>query len=166
MALGARYLSVLERVQRPSKETLYFRTGTNRPRLQRGDVCASSKMSSSKPGFTSQHKLNLGMQKRNRQTRLRVASDEAYESTAIRLEPIENVEEERRFVAGVVKFWLNEEWAVLDCHEAIGEAAAEVYVQQRLDGEDDLGSIVLNLGGELLGTDFSESFIGPFEVGD
>lgn len=104
------------------------------------------------------------MPKINRQTRLRVASDEAYESTAIRLEPIGDVEEERRFVAGVVKFWLNEEWAVLDCHEAIGEAAAEIYVQQRMNGEDDLGSIVLTLGGELLSTDFSESFIGPFEV--
>ena len=70
----------------------------------------------------------------------------------------------RAGLAGVVRFWLDEEWAPLSVHETVGAAAGDAYVQARKDGAQDMGDLVLTLGSTLMGTDFFEAFVGPYDV--
>ncbi len=71
------------------------------------------------------------------------------------------------FHAGVstqIRTWLDEEWTPLAVHAEVGEAAAKALIRMRLDGEVEMGSIVLGLGSELLSFNFRETFTGAFEV--
>ena len=60
--------------------------------------------------------------------------------------------------------WLDEEYLPEPANEAIAKRAAQVYFRQRLEGENDLGSLVIALVSEMRGFDFSKSFYGEFAV--
>lgn len=41
---------------------------------------------------------------------------------------------------------------------------SQIYVRQRMEGEDDLLSVLLAMGSELEGMDFTQAFVGPWNV--
>ena len=46
----------------------------------------------------------------------------------------------------------------------IAERAAQVFMRQRMEGENDLGELVIAIVTEMKGFDFSKSFFGEFAV--
>jgi hypothetical protein len=68
----------------------------------------------------------------------------------------------------VIAFWLDEEWAPLEVHGRLGEAAGEAYVTCRLDetqAVEDYGDLVLQLASTLdTFPDYKDTFVNNFDV--
>lgn len=60
---------------------------------------------------------------------------------------------------------LNEEWAPLEVHTDLGEAAGRAYTKLRAQGQHEAGDLVLGIASELLSFNFRETFVNAFEVG-
>lgn len=73
-------------------------------------------------------------------------------------------ESEVKFLAGMLKLWLDDEWSLQEPHAALGLAAAEKCTAMRLEGCEDMGSLVMGVAAELLDFDFSDTFVNAFEV--
>lgn len=82
----------------------------------------------------------------------------------LRLPTVVDPTVEREWLAKMLQFHLDEEWMPLEIHRDIGVAASNVYMEQRSDGVDDLGSIVLAIGTQLTSFDFADSFVDSFQV--
>ncbi len=46
----------------------------------------------------------------------------------------------------------------------IAQRAAQIYVRQRMEGENDVGSLVIAIVTEMESFDFSKSFFGEFAI--
>lgn len=73
-------------------------------------------------------------------------------------------EEEVKYLAGMLKLWLDDEWSIQEPHAALGLQAAEKCVAMRLDGCEEMGSLVMGIAQDLLSFDFSDTFVNSFEV--
>ena len=81
------------------------------------------------------------------------------------LNSMDEIYEESRWISGMIREWLDEEWTPLDIHNDLGEAAAKIYVDLRQEGvENEVGDIILGLGSGLMSFNFREAFVGPFDV--
>lgn len=60
--------------------------------------------------------------------------------------------------------WLDSEFLPEAVNGDIAARAAQVFVRQRMEGENDLGSLVLAILTEMQGFDFSRSFYGEFAI--
>lgn len=64
--------------------------------------------------------------------------------------------------------WLDEEWAPLDAHPRLAEAAAAAYVRSRDRGQHEMGDVLLSMCSDLMeplhSSDFFDSFTNAFEV--
>ncbi|BAM50797.1 hypothetical protein BEST7613_1866 [Synechocystis sp. PCC 6803] len=60
--------------------------------------------------------------------------------------------------------WLNQEFIPEGINATIAERAAQIFVRQRLEGENDLGSLVIAIVTEMQAFDFRESFFSEFAV--
>ncbi len=60
--------------------------------------------------------------------------------------------------------WLDTEFLPEPVNTVIAGRAAQVFLRQRLEGETDLGSLVIALVTEMRGFDFSQSFYSEFAV--
>lgn len=60
--------------------------------------------------------------------------------------------------------WLNQEYIPEAVNQQIADRAAQIFVRQRMEGENDLGSLVLAIVTEMESFDFSNSFFGHFTV--
>lgn len=60
--------------------------------------------------------------------------------------------------------WLNTEFIPETINETIAARATQIYVRQRLEGENDLGSLVIALVTEMQAFDFRESFYSEFAI--
>jgi len=60
--------------------------------------------------------------------------------------------------------WLDREFLPEPINQAIAERAAQIFVRQRLEGENDLGSLVMAIVTEMQGFDFSKSFYSEFAI--
>eukprot|EP00879_Flechtneria_rotunda_P005190 GHRR01005472.1.p3 GENE.GHRR01005472.1~~GHRR01005472.1.p3 ORF type:complete len:128 (+),score=21.89 GHRR01005472.1:1543-1926(+) len=67
-------------------------------------------------------------------------------------------------IANMIRTWLDEEWAPLEAHQQLGQAAANAYRKCRKEGQEDMGSLVLGLASELLTFNYRETFTDAFEV--
>jgi hypothetical protein len=83
---------------------------------------------------------------------------------AITLPPAQNPQQEGEWLKATLHKWLNEEFIPEIVNEAIAQRAAQVFVRQRMEGENDLGSLVIAIVTELQGFDFSKSFYSEFAV--
>lgn len=83
---------------------------------------------------------------------------------AITLPPSQDLESEKIWLQAALHEWLNGQFIPEAVNQEIAARAAQVYVRQRLEGEDDLGGIVLAIVLEMKSFDFSESFFGEFPV--
>ena len=83
---------------------------------------------------------------------------------AIVLPPIENPDKEKEWLKQALHRWLDQEFIPEIVNETIAQRAAQIFVRQRLEGENDLGSLVIAIVAEMQGFDFSRSFYSEFAV--
>lgn len=83
---------------------------------------------------------------------------------AITLPPPENAQQEGEWLRASLLHWLNEEFIPEAVNQEIAARASQIYVRHRMEGENDLGSLVIALVTEMQAFDFSKSFFGEFAV--
>jgi hypothetical protein len=76
----------------------------------------------------------------------------------------DDAQQEGEWLRSVLLRWLNAEYLPEPANEAIAERVAQVFTRQRMEGEEDLGSLVMAILTELQAFDFSQSFYGEFTV--
>jgi AcrR family transcriptional regulator len=76
----------------------------------------------------------------------------------------DNAQQEGEWLRSVLLRWLDAEYLPEPINAAIAERVAQVFTRQRMEGEDDLGSLVMAILTELQAFDFSQSFYGEFAV--
>ncbi|HIK44782.1 MAG TPA: hypothetical protein IGR64_07805 [Leptolyngbyaceae cyanobacterium M65_K2018_010] len=82
----------------------------------------------------------------------------------ITLPPLENADQEGEWLRSTLLRWLNAEYLPEPANQAIADRVAQVFIRQRMEGENDLGSLVMAILTELQAFDFSDSFYGEFTV--
>ncbi|EAM48902.1 hypothetical protein WH8501_28240 [Crocosphaera watsonii WH 8501] len=83
---------------------------------------------------------------------------------AITLPPIRDPQQEGEWLQVALQNWLNREFIPEQVNEIISQRAARIFVRQRLEGENDLGSLVIAIVTEMQAFDFTESFFSEFAV--
>ncbi|MFB2917778.1 MULTISPECIES: hypothetical protein [Aerosakkonema] len=82
----------------------------------------------------------------------------------ITLPPSQNPQQEGEWLQKSLHKWLNEEFIPEAVNQEIARRAAQIYVRQRLEGENDLGSLVIAILTEMQAFDFSKSFYSEFAI--
>ncbi|TVQ58966.1 MAG: hypothetical protein EA366_05595 [Spirulina sp. DLM2.Bin59] len=82
----------------------------------------------------------------------------------ITLPPVDGAEQEKSWLKTTLHQWLDREFLPEAINETIAERAAQIYMRQRLEGENDLGSLVIAIVTEMQAFDFSESFYSEFAI--
>lgn len=83
---------------------------------------------------------------------------------SIQLPPPDNAQQEGIWLQRSLHRWLDEEFLPEAVNQDIAERASQVFVRQRLEGENDVGSLVLAILTEMQGFDFSKSFYSEFAI--
>ena len=83
---------------------------------------------------------------------------------AITLPDVQNPQQEKEWLKTNLHQWLDEEFLPEPVNVAIAERAAQIYLRQRMEGENDLGSLVVAIVTEMQAFDFSKSFYGEFAI--
>jgi len=83
---------------------------------------------------------------------------------AITLPTAENAQEEGQWLKASLHKWLDREFIPEKVNEDIANKAAQIFVRQRMEGENDLGSLVIAIVTEMQAFDFSQSFYGEFAI--
>ncbi|NMG59314.1 hypothetical protein E1H12_12510 [Geitlerinema sp. P-1104] len=82
----------------------------------------------------------------------------------VTLPPVDDPAQEGTWLKDSLHRWLDEEFIPEAINGEIAERATRVYVRQRLEGENDVGSLVLAIVTEMQSFDFSQSFYGEFAI--
>jgi hypothetical protein len=82
----------------------------------------------------------------------------------ITLPPLKTPEIEAKWLKQALHQWLDQEFIPEEINETIAERAAKIFVRQRLEGENDLGSLVIAIVTEMQAFDFTESFYSEFAI--
>lgn len=82
----------------------------------------------------------------------------------ITLPPVQNAQQEEEWLFTALQHWLNQEFVPEAVNEQIARRASQVFMRQRLEGENDLGALVIAILTEMQGFDFSQSFFSEFAV--
>ncbi|MGB3511610.1 MAG: hypothetical protein WBA93_20705 [Microcoleaceae cyanobacterium] len=82
----------------------------------------------------------------------------------ITLPPAQNPRQEGEWLEASLHKWLNQEFIPETVNEDIAKRAAQIFVRQRMEGENDLGSLVIAIVTEMQAFDFSQSFYGEFAI--
>lgn len=83
---------------------------------------------------------------------------------SITLPPATNPQQEGEWLRSTLHTWLDQEFIPEPINETIAERASQIYVRQRMEGENDVGSLVIALVTEMKAFDFSKSFYGEFAI--
>lgn len=83
---------------------------------------------------------------------------------AVTLPPSQNPLQEGEWLQNVLLRWLDEEFLPEQVNQQIAQRAAQIFVRQRMEGENDLGSLVIAIVTEMQAFDFSKSFYGEFAI--
>ncbi|MBG0742587.1 MAG: hypothetical protein IV298_03715 [Cylindrospermopsis raciborskii KL1] len=82
----------------------------------------------------------------------------------ITLPPTENPQIEGEWLQKRLLQWLDTEFLPEVVNQKIAQRAAQIFVRQRMEGENDLGSLVIAIVTEMQSFDFSKSFYGEFAI--
>ncbi|WGV26580.1 hypothetical protein [Halotia branconii] len=82
----------------------------------------------------------------------------------ITLPPSENPHLEGEWLQQSLLRWLDTEFIPEAINHTISQRAAQIFVRQRMEGENDLGSLVIAIVTEMEAFDFSKSFYGEFAI--
>jgi hypothetical protein len=83
---------------------------------------------------------------------------------AITLPPAQDPIQEGEWLKNALHQWLDQEFIPEAINQTIAERAAQVFVRQRMEGENDLGSLVIAMVTEMQAFDFSKSFFSEFAI--
>lgn len=83
---------------------------------------------------------------------------------SITLPPAKAPVQEGEWLQGALQQWLDAEFLPEPANVQIAQRAAQIFVRQRMEGENDLGSLVIALVTEMQAFDFSKSFYGEFAI--
>ncbi|MBW4623632.1 MAG: hypothetical protein KME17_30265 [Cyanosarcina radialis HA8281-LM2] len=82
----------------------------------------------------------------------------------ITLPPAQNPEQEGEWLQMALHHWLDEQFIPEQINHQIAKRASQIYVRQRMEGENDLGSLVIAIVTEMQAFDFSKSFFSEFAI--
>ena len=82
----------------------------------------------------------------------------------ITLPPSQNPQQEGEWLQQNLLSWLDEEFIPEVINQNIAQRASQIFVSQRMEGENDLGSLVIAIVTEMGSFDFSKSFFGEFAI--
>jgi hypothetical protein len=82
----------------------------------------------------------------------------------ITLPPVNNPVLEGQWLQDRLLKWLDTEFLPEIVNQKIAQRAAQIFVRQRMEGENDLGSLVIAIVTEMQAFDFSKSFYGEFAI--
>ena len=91
-------------------------------------------------------------------------TDSAKPIAPITLPPVQKPEQEEIWLKESLHKWLDEEFLPETVNLKIAQRASKIFVRQRLEGENDLGSLVIAIIAEMRAFDFSRSFYSEFAV--
>ncbi|WP_330203667.1 hypothetical protein [Cyanobacterium sp. Dongsha4] len=80
------------------------------------------------------------------------------------LPPVENPQQERTWLKKSLHQWLDNEFIPELVNETIANRAAQIFIRHRLEGENDLGSLVIAIVTEMQSFDFQKSFYSEFAI--
>lgn len=80
------------------------------------------------------------------------------------LPAITNPENEELWLKKALHQWLDSEFLPEIINETIATRAAQIFIRQRLEGENDLGSLVIAIVTEMQSFDFQKSFYSEFAI--
>ena len=83
---------------------------------------------------------------------------------AITLSPAKDPQQEGEWLCATLRRWLDQEFIPEAVNQDIAKRASQVFVRHRMEGENDLGSLVIAILTEMQAFDFSESFYSEFAV--
>ncbi len=83
---------------------------------------------------------------------------------AVTLPNPDDPQQEGTWLKQTLKTWLDEEFLPEPVNAVIAERAAQVFVRHRMEGENDVGSLVIAIVTEMQEFDFSKSFYSEFAV--
>lgn len=75
-----------------------------------------------------------------------------------------NPQQEGEWLRHALQGWLDQEFIPEAVNSEIATRAAQIFVRQRMEGENDLGSLVMAIVTEMEMFDFSKSFFSEFAV--
>ena len=82
----------------------------------------------------------------------------------ITLPPAQNPQQEGEWLQATLHKWLNQEFIPEAVNQTIAQRASQIYTRQRMEGENDLGSLVIAIVTEMQAFDFSKSFYSEFAI--
>lgn len=83
---------------------------------------------------------------------------------AITLPPCNRPQQEAQWLEHELHEWLDREFLPELVNQKIAQRAASVYLRQRMEGENDVGSLLVAILTEMRAFDFSQSFYSEFAV--
>ena len=91
-------------------------------------------------------------------------TDSAQPISPITLPDVQHPDKEEAWLKEALHTWLDEEFIPEAVNAKIAQRASKIFVRQRMEGENDLGSLVIAIIAEMRGFDFSRSFYSEFAV--
>lgn len=82
----------------------------------------------------------------------------------VTLPAAENPQQEAEWLQMSLHQWLDQEFIPELVNQQIAQRAAQVYLRQRMEGENDLGALTIAILTEMQGFDFSKSFFSEFAI--
>lgn len=82
----------------------------------------------------------------------------------VTLPPAQHPQQEGEWLQTALQTWLDHEFIPEQVNQQIAQRAAQIFVRQRMEGENDLGSLVIAIVTEMQAFDFSKSFFSEFAV--
>jgi hypothetical protein len=83
---------------------------------------------------------------------------------SITLLPATDAAREGAWLQSSLQAWLDREFIPESINATIAHRAAQIYTRQRMEGENDLGSLTIAIVTEMEAFNFQESFFGEFAV--
>lgn len=82
----------------------------------------------------------------------------------ITLPPAENAQQEGNWLRQALVEWLDQEFLPEPANQKIADRASQIFVRQRMEGENDVGALVIAIVTEMQAFDFRESFYSEFAI--
>ena len=82
----------------------------------------------------------------------------------ITLPPVTNPEQEGKWLREALVNWLDREFLPEIVNQTIATRATQIFVRQRMEGENDLGCLVIAIVTEMQAFDFRGSFYSEFAI--
>ncbi|PSB54489.1 hypothetical protein [Chamaesiphon polymorphus] len=83
---------------------------------------------------------------------------------SITLPPATDATKEGAWLRSSLQVWMDREFIPESINSDIAQRAAQIYIRQRMEGENDLGSLVIAIVTEMQAFNFQESFFGEFTI--